>query len=1021
MTPIKRSAPHVVFLIDVVQQYENGHDATVRWIQGMVLRILLYFLDSVDKRTTWGYRFFNSKTRSIAMTNQSFHPISTKTVHEFANEFSKRIKNEHDPSSKAVDAPFTVVTRSLVQALAEFHWSDIDLSSESPRRQWSNSAASRGMQKIDIKNYTYLLTPAPHSLEALQRYMPSHSTINSNEDTDVNDQLAQWLQLMHSELRKWLWEDYANHRISLSWVDTGSFIGNSEELLLCNGLGSILRPFGGTHIRSSMLMSHFGSYGVSFSEVFHGCTPRTVNVGIDTISGKSTQELLGLKEEMQSWTVDLVQGSKEEQPSKIKVYPATSKPSRDLSIEQLDVVHYIHRCQWNMSWVEYPSSEEEDIFVLESTDNKCSSLIDDLRAKRQLAISRIVGNKEFYAVIEPKINNTAILRILAPSFQLSHITDMENLTPAKKRTFESTMLDYISLPATHAKKARLVDLLQDTSNESLKLASLSETKQQLLVDIKNRRRNRKGRLEAVVEAKLQSQSQPATPPPIHAEPASSFELPKSAQELRDTLRQIYLETIYTQKWLLIDSMKQMYECMEHVLEKTKGGTRLNEVTSAVRSLLYLSSEFDTKHNNTIVGNREEDLPEDERSYFSEWRAYTMRTGNEDHASSWRKALKIREGKMQMVLYLLSICLERRSGRLSITQSQKELKGEVDLENPMLEYQLCIYYDRSGVWEQVYDVGTFFQDLEQNEMGGPGFRIDPADVSLATFFHHMHQSISNAAIDWTQFLVDRSVEDEPSETQSLSSQITSSQMSTTSFWEPSSPPDMLSSQRSTKSKNMDDASSHTKKRSAMPDLPFMRREVDLSKRKNIPERIASASSAKPSMRRANSFTQPPISSQPRKARFNASQDQDSVLVKLREPLSPTTPRTRFERDFGFSMSGLGFTPHRHETQSPSNRRQVAMAAEEQDDVDDEITEARTPRRVRRLMMTPTRMRNEATAPHRRPRRNLTESLMAASTTIMSTTETFGQEEEDDLDGLFDDPNPIPVFGDILSDEEDDLFK
>lgn len=49
-----------------------------------------------------------------------------------------------------------------------------------------------------------------------------------------------------------------------------------------------------------------------------------------------------------------------------------------------------------------------------------------------------------------------------------------------------------------------------------------------------------------MEAKLQSQSQPATPPPIHAEP-TSFELPKSAQELRDTLRQIYLETIYTQK------------------------------------------------------------------------------------------------------------------------------------------------------------------------------------------------------------------------------------------------------------------------------------------------------------------------------------------------------------------------------------------------------------------------------------------------------------------------------------------
>lgn len=155
-------------------------------------------------------------------------------------------------------------------------------------------------------------------------------------------------------------------------------------------------------------------------------------------------------------------------------------------IEQLDIVRFIHRCQLKMSWIEYPSSEEQDIFVLEAADNKCSSLIDDLRAKRHLAIVHIIGNKELYAVIEPKVNNTAILRILSPTFQLSHVSDLD-MTPPKKRTFfESTMLDYISLPATHAKKARLVDLLQDTSHGSLRLASLSTPKQQLLMDIKNR-------------------------------------------------------------------------------------------------------------------------------------------------------------------------------------------------------------------------------------------------------------------------------------------------------------------------------------------------------------------------------------------------------------------------------------------------------------------------------------------------------------------------------------------------------
>lgn len=60
-----------------------------------------------------------------------------------------------------------------------------------------------------------------------------------------------------------------------------------------------------------MLMTHFGSNGISFSKVFHSCIPRTVNVGIDTISGKSTQELLGLNEEIPSWTVHFKQGSEE--------------------------------------------------------------------------------------------------------------------------------------------------------------------------------------------------------------------------------------------------------------------------------------------------------------------------------------------------------------------------------------------------------------------------------------------------------------------------------------------------------------------------------------------------------------------------------------------------------------------------------------------------------------------------------------------------------------------------------------
>ncbi|CAO3639638.1 unnamed protein product [Cunninghamella echinulata] len=51
--------PHVVFLVDIQPLIHLSHVDThsLEYIQTLILRILLYYVENVDNRITWGYRF----------------------------------------------------------------------------------------------------------------------------------------------------------------------------------------------------------------------------------------------------------------------------------------------------------------------------------------------------------------------------------------------------------------------------------------------------------------------------------------------------------------------------------------------------------------------------------------------------------------------------------------------------------------------------------------------------------------------------------------------------------------------------------------------------------------------------------------------------------------------------------------------------------------------------------------------------------------------------------------------------
>ncbi|KAI9318958.1 hypothetical protein BX666DRAFT_1408315 [Dichotomocladium elegans] len=561
LQPSKRSAPHVVFLIDIVQDYSDGQEATVRWIQHMILRILLFFLDSVDKRTTWGYRFFSSNTCSIAMSNQSFRSISNSSIQAFREDFVNRIASSNNnttsngPSSQptAEEAPFAVVNRNLVQTLAEFHWSDIDLASESPRRQQQQQQQWNRTHTMDVKNFTYLVTRAPHNVPALRTYLPPEMTLD--DSLPLLDQVAQGLKKMHAELRKWLWEDYVYHRISLTWIDTGSFDTssanddtNAQETWICNGISSILRPFGGCHLNAAMLTEEYARFGLSFGAIFRECTQTKVEMTADTVTPMTADELvISSKYPSPVWIGTLIPHSDDHPPMQVKLYPESKHYPRPENIAAMEMIRTLYRSQFQLKWL---SRTQRSIYVL-AGDEAFASLMTELEKCHRLALVRLAFvsfDDVQYAIMDPKVTNTAVLRLLASDFEMSNIKPAGTLSMYRKRSFDGMPLDYLELPVTPAKRARLSKALGDTVKTEKAQAPLSESHIALVEHIRKKRQARREQLEAATETSHNSQSQMEVSSPVSIkEEAASFHMPRSVGELQIALRNIYFNALYTNK------------------------------------------------------------------------------------------------------------------------------------------------------------------------------------------------------------------------------------------------------------------------------------------------------------------------------------------------------------------------------------------------------------------------------------------------------------------------------------------
>ncbi|KAI8334209.1 hypothetical protein BC941DRAFT_100947 [Chlamydoabsidia padenii] len=256
--------PHIVFLVDTSPfLYTNNtlDDSSVTSLQAMILRILLYYVDMVDDRTTWGFRFFNTNSASITMSNRRFLPVSSQSIQDFLKELFIKVDQERakPPTTNDTDSCYSNLKQTLMQTLAEFRWKDIDLLGASPRSQ----SIPNSTKSVTIKNYMYVVSHRPHTMDDLQHYM--------GESTAMVDKhrVLTCIQKIADDLKRWLWDDYANHQISINWIDREDTKTHKEvDLLIQTGFGSIMQMFGGHLITETMLKQDYAYWGLSFGTVF---------------------------------------------------------------------------------------------------------------------------------------------------------------------------------------------------------------------------------------------------------------------------------------------------------------------------------------------------------------------------------------------------------------------------------------------------------------------------------------------------------------------------------------------------------------------------------------------------------------------------------------------------------------------------------------------------------------------------------------------------------------------------------
>ncbi|KAI8077673.1 uncharacterized protein BX664DRAFT_362469 [Halteromyces radiatus] len=1005
--------PHIVFLVDTLPFIHlecKTDEETFASIQAIILRILLYYVDNVDDRITWGFRFFNTNSTSITMSNRRFHPVSTQSIQEFVKELGTKVHHDRfktaadkdmmatvkvDPTNNNNDSCFSNLKQTLMQTLAEFQWKDIDLLGASPRSQRIRNSAKgstsshhvRRDQPVVLNNYMYVISHRPHTLSDLRHYIEGHHTKKSIQTKltpqgDIMDAFHS-IQQMADELKRWLWDDYANHQISINWIDRESWTTQKEiDRFIQQGFESIMEMFGGHLIQEPMLQYDYDYFGLSFATVFdhyrcrHMDAPPQLKLSMTHL--QQQKKLTNVPENISKldtpvWSGPLISNLEKLEQCQIHAYrmnrqklnhktqpdQATTeeleKPTVFDGMESLKIISLLYTEELRQGkWIQFL---DDTSYALWSPNVEFSTIIKLLQDQLMVLLVKLCPLDASrldtsVAIVEPILDGCASVTPLlfdGDTF-LSNPGDQKDGLPLEDDVFPwnpplgSNIIGYSKLGT---QKSILQDLDNDHATEfKLDMETLP------CVDILSNAFSRsviddvRPSLNTLVSKQTKSKGTIA----------STNTMPNNIDEFTQTLQDLYLDTLYSSKYTLLESMTLLLSYVDHALDsKHQGNMDGSLVVASLQSLIMLSSEFDQKHRTRIpamVNSGIGDGNEQEHICLSSWLRHIRTKYGDDMEKEELsfKALKIRDAKLQIILLLTIIRVQqeqqRNSSQKQKSTSRKKKRSDgrantTDLASENPEEQVEIYFDRMFIWEQVSSVVGFLQERDAEAFEKSKKRLDQADIFIHHFCGHLDKCFSKKLPDLIKKLwakIDKDDSDDMDDTIPIANKRRKTLLkmrmrgdiageTVTADWI-SSPPisDSQNSQRQQEQQEdleykavhqMESPSSGASKRkeTMFPILPFMKREIIMSKTINANKGKqqstmdadktgnvdkSSETSSKPMIRRTGSFTKSAISPK-RSAKRKPTTETNTVVLRKRQVHSPTTPRTRLAREFGISLT------------------------------------------------------------------------------------------------------------------------
>ncbi|CAO3674333.1 unnamed protein product [Umbelopsis vinacea] len=835
----------------------------------------------------------------------------------------------------------------------------------SPGRLRRTPRSMRQMRNgpLETRNHIYVVSSIPQTYSDLMWYfqLPSESAFQTHLTREGDKMtIGKIMDNAAIEMKKILWDGFVDHRISLNWIDI--WPQRKEELSVADedikrfigiAFQAIAKIFGGYLIPFSLLHQDFSDeFGISIQNILYHYTSKTIDTSNEFVRNRRAGSSI-----IKPSLLDVIQSS---QLTEEVVWMGelnldeTSASAGDCTgnadIHKLNlIVHNFLRPQLSNSLINMTASEDEKALSID----QCLPNVKCMTGFLLLSAARIPLKWYFTAEDSGKVTSNyqesneseynCDTDDLLASIPSTSGADVANDTRVHGTTvFDLWTSDNMNLLDGDIDGSSLLYSIDCEMPSDLQLATSTNTVLQSAMDSALAG-------ESMLITTVESQNDGVDVVGLLDGTTENNDKPETLAEFQSHWIGTYLLSLYlssVEPESIAGRLQSWVNHLEHSMCIPP-----SDILAAIKQLPLSFYDFDTKHkelynaSGIVTDELAKHLVEDEVPILEKWKQARQLDSKNLRIlkiKEWviKKCGKLCDAQLQIIVMLKIMQLEKRYMTLNKIElpkpEKKKSKKKKHKAKGDLDQELELYFERLCIWDSMMDSNISTADTSASttsQQAGTEDTILNLRV-LCKYLSDIYRPILPDIIDklWSRcggeeepmlFETDRAQSassltkptpiaeknarsskktpmDANARVKLLESRIrgpSNETLVTDAAW--ATKGESKQAQKSNSS-SINLLSSNRKLPSTTINLPFMKREIEMTKSLSSSSKSKSYSTAltqqKPSGSRRKITT-------PKKIPIAVmdGKNTETVVLRKRPALSPTTPRTRAERDFGLSYA------------------------------------------------------------------------------------------------------------------------